>query len=98
MTAVADLLTPADRRRLLDHLAADDERELDRLGGLARLMREPGSLAAVPEPVPLHRAGRETNVSSANSTNVSSAKSAINTVTDPITTSFINSAEQGNIQ
>lgn len=50
----------ADRVRLLEHLADDDERELDRLAGLDRLMRRPGTLASVPEPPPLHRTGRET--------------------------------------
>jgi hypothetical protein len=50
VTALADLLAPADRRRLLGHLAEADERELDRLGGLAALMRQvPGQL---PPPVP----------------------------------------------
>ena len=52
MTAIADLLTRADRRRLLEHLAEVDE--------LDRLMRERGGLPSVPEPVPLHRAGRAT--------------------------------------
>lgn len=51
MTALADLVSDRDRRRLLEHLAE--------AGELDRLMREPGGLAAVPEPVPLHRAGRE---------------------------------------
>jgi hypothetical protein len=32
-----------------------DERAHDRLAGLDRLMRQPGGLPAVPEPVPLHR-------------------------------------------
>jgi hypothetical protein len=41
----------ADRVRL--------ERERD-LAELARLMREPGSLAEAPEPVPLHRTSRDT--------------------------------------
>lgn len=60
MTAIAELLSAPDRRRLLEHLAEADERELDRLAGLARLMREPGGLPSVPEPAPLHRAGRDT--------------------------------------
>lgn len=60
MTAIADLLKPADRRRL-EHLAAVGEREREReLAALDRLMRRPGTLAPVPEPVPLHRAGRDT--------------------------------------
>jgi hypothetical protein len=37
----------ADRRRLLEHLAEADE--------VDRLMREPGGLSSVAEPVPLHR-------------------------------------------
>lgn len=41
----------ADRERLAD----EGERALDRLAGLDRLMRQPGSLAEAPEPVPLHR-------------------------------------------
>jgi hypothetical protein len=49
----------ADGVRLLEHLPHDDERELDRLAGLGRLMRQSGTLAAAPEPPPLHRAGRE---------------------------------------
>ena len=47
VTAIADLLRPADRERLLERV-----RELDELAGL---MRQPGGLAAAPEPVPLHR-------------------------------------------
>ena len=42
----------ADRRRLLERL--------DELGDLAGLMKQPGGLAEAPEPVPLHRAGRDT--------------------------------------
>lgn len=45
-------LARADRQRLLEHLAEADE--------LDRLMRQPGGLPSVPEPVPLHRAGRGT--------------------------------------
>jgi hypothetical protein len=52
MTAIADLLTRVDRRRLAERLAEADE--------LDRLIREPGGLPSVPEPVPLHRAGRGT--------------------------------------
>jgi hypothetical protein len=55
VTALADL-TRADRRRLLEHIG--DEDELDRLAGLARLMREPGGLPSVPEPLPLCRTAR----------------------------------------
>jgi hypothetical protein len=51
MTAFADMLSRADRRRLLEHLAEANE--------LDRLMREGGTLAAAPEPPSLHRAGRE---------------------------------------
>lgn len=47
MTAVADLISPEARRRLLERL--------DGLRGLGDLIREPGSLAAPDEPVPLHR-------------------------------------------
>jgi hypothetical protein len=50
VTALADLLRPADRARLLERLAE--------LRGLDELMRQPGGLAEAPEPVPLHRAGR----------------------------------------
>ncbi len=49
MTAIVDLLRPADRERLLERV-----HELDELAGL---MRQPGGLAEAPEPVPLHRAG-----------------------------------------
>jgi hypothetical protein len=52
VTAIADLLRPADRRRLLERLAD--------AGDLDRLMRERGTLAQAPEPPPLHRAGRDT--------------------------------------
>jgi hypothetical protein len=38
----------------------DQDDELDRLAGLDRLMREPGGLPAVPEPVPLHRTSHDT--------------------------------------
>ena len=51
MTARAQLLSHADRVRL------EREREL---AELARLMRKPGGLAEAPEPVPLHRTGRDT--------------------------------------
>jgi hypothetical protein len=50
MTVLA-ALTRADRRCLLERL--DDAAELD------RLMRERGGLPSVPEPVPLHRTGRD---------------------------------------
>jgi hypothetical protein len=52
MTTLADHLTRADRRRLLERL--------EELGGLADLMKQSGSLATPDEPVPLHRAGRDT--------------------------------------
>jgi hypothetical protein len=64
MTALADL-TRADRQRLAERLAE--------LGELAQLMRESGNLPPAPEPVPLHRAGRETSVLSTEDTNVLSA-------------------------
>jgi hypothetical protein len=51
MTAIADRISRADRQRLLEHLAEADE--------LDRLMRQPGGLPSVPEPVPLHRAARD---------------------------------------
>ena len=51
MTAPA-ALTRETRARL-----AKREREL---AELATLMRQPGSLAEAPEPVPLHRTGRNT--------------------------------------
>ena len=47
MTAIADLLTRADRQRLLERLAE--------LGDLA-------GLPSVPEPVPLHCAGRDATI------------------------------------
>ncbi len=47
MTALADLLTPADRQRLAARLA-----ELRDLDGA---MREPGAMPAVPEPPALHQ-------------------------------------------
>jgi hypothetical protein len=50
VTAIADLLKPADCQRLLEHLAEADE--------LDRLMRERGTLASPGEPEPLHCAGR----------------------------------------
>jgi hypothetical protein len=52
MPTLADLISRADRQRLLEHL--DQAEELD------RLMRERGGLPSVPAPVPLHRAGRDT--------------------------------------
>ena len=52
VTAGCSGLSRADRQRILDRLAE--------LGGLAELMRESGSLAAPDEPVPLHRASRDT--------------------------------------
>ena len=51
VTSVAALLTPADRKRLLERL-----RELR---ALDREMRAPGSLAAPDQPLPLHRAAAE---------------------------------------
>jgi hypothetical protein len=42
----------ADRRRLQDRMRC--------LAELAELMRQPGTLAEPDEPVPLHRANRET--------------------------------------
>jgi hypothetical protein len=47
VTAIADLVDPVTRRRLLDRL--DEINEID------RVMRRRGSLAAPAEPVPLHR-------------------------------------------
>lgn len=47
MTALADLLSPAERTRLADRLAE--------LRGLDRLVREPGGMPAVPEPPALHQ-------------------------------------------
>jgi hypothetical protein len=47
MTSVADLLSPADRDRLLRRLA--EWRELD------GAMRQPGGMPAVPEPPALHK-------------------------------------------
>jgi hypothetical protein len=51
MTALADLLSRADRQLLKDR-----KRELAELD---RLMRQPGGLPAVPEPPPLCRTGRD---------------------------------------
>ncbi len=47
MTAIADLLTPADRQRLLARLAG--------LRDLDGIMREPGGMPAGPEPPALHQ-------------------------------------------
>jgi hypothetical protein len=47
VTALADLLSPADRQRLLARLA--EWRELD------GAMRKPGGMPAVPEPPALHQ-------------------------------------------
>jgi hypothetical protein len=63
MTAVADLLTRADRRRLLERLAEADE--------LNRLMREPGGLPSVPKPVPLHRRHQDNTLSTENTPTLS---------------------------
>ena len=52
MPALADLISRADRERLLERV-----RELDDLDAL---MRERGGLAEAPEPVPLCRTGRDT--------------------------------------
>jgi hypothetical protein len=52
MPALADLISRADRERLLGRV-----RELDDLDAL---MRERGGLAETPEPLPLHRTGRDT--------------------------------------
>lgn len=49
VTTLAALLSPADRKRLLERLR--ELREVD------QLMRERGSLASPDEPVPLHHAG-----------------------------------------
>jgi hypothetical protein len=54
VTAHADLLTPADRKRLLERLAE--------AGDLDRLMRERETLPPAPEPALLHRAGRDTTI------------------------------------
>ena len=47
MTALADLISPADRDRLLKRLAEWRD--------LADAMRQPGSMPAVPEPPALHQ-------------------------------------------
>jgi hypothetical protein len=66
MTADAALLARKARARL------EREREL---ADLDRLMRQPGSLAEAPEPVPLHRAGRTTkNFSTESTKNFSTAE------------------------
>ena len=49
MTAISDLLRPADRERLEDRLA--ELRDID------REMRRPGTLAAASEPPALHDMG-----------------------------------------
>jgi hypothetical protein len=66
MTADPALLSRADRERLLERLAEADE--------LNRLMREPGGLPSVPEPVPLCRAGRDATKFSKNSSTKFSAE------------------------
>lgn len=57
MTALADLLGPADRDRLLARLGE--------LRDLAGVMREPGSLAALPPATPLHKMADTTPTDSA---------------------------------
>jgi hypothetical protein len=52
VTVIADLISRESRARLLGRV-----RELDQLD---ELMRQPGTLAEPDEPVPLHRAGRDT--------------------------------------
>jgi hypothetical protein len=52
VTAIAAMLSRADRERPLERLAE--------LGDTDRDTRKPGTLAAPDEPVPLHRAGRTT--------------------------------------
>jgi hypothetical protein len=52
VTTVADLLSRESRARLLERV-----RELAELDGL---MKQPGSLAGAPEPMPLHRAAHDT--------------------------------------
>jgi hypothetical protein len=47
VTAVADLISRADRARLLERLGEWRD--------LADAMRQPGSLATVPPPRPLHK-------------------------------------------
>jgi hypothetical protein len=54
MPADAALMAVAKRA---DRVRLEREREL---AELARLMRQPGGLAEAPEPLPLHRAGRDT--------------------------------------
>ncbi len=63
MTAIADLVSRADRQRLLERLAV--------LRELADLMREPGGLPSVPEPVPLCRRHRDNTLSTENTTTLS---------------------------
>jgi hypothetical protein len=53
MTADTELLSRADRERLVQRL--------DELADLEREMRRPGGLAEVPEPPPLHRPVRDTH-------------------------------------
>ena len=52
VTALADLVSDRDRRRLLERLSE--------LGDLADLMRQPGGLPSMPELAPLHRTRRDT--------------------------------------
>jgi hypothetical protein len=51
MTAIADLLGPADRQRLTDRLAE--------LAAIDREMRKPGLLSGSAEPPPLHRTNHD---------------------------------------
>jgi hypothetical protein len=51
VTALADLISPQARARLLERV-----RELDQI---AELMRQPGTLAGPDEPPPLCRTGRD---------------------------------------
>jgi hypothetical protein len=70
VTAIAGLLRPADRERLLERVREPYE--------LNDLMRRPGLLSSPAEPVPLHRAGRGSvtsrttmNLSATSTTNLS---------------------------
>ena len=59
MTAIADLLTHEARARLLGRLDDADERELDRLGQLAALMKQVPAQLGPPVPPALHAMARD---------------------------------------
>ncbi len=68
MTALADIIAPEARARLLEHLDDEDERELDRLGQLAALMRQVPAQLGPPVPPALHAMARDNAAATATTT------------------------------